>query len=87
MRSLLALEGAAAHWNHREDEDYYTQPGNLFRLMSPVQRQVLFDNTARSIAEAPREVQLRHIIHCLNADKAYAEGVAAALGISMGEVG
>lgn len=83
----LALEGAAAHWNHREDEDYYTQPGNLFRLMSPVQRQVLFDNTARSIAEAPREVQLRHIIHCLNADKAYAEGVAAALGISMGEVG
>lgn len=83
----LALEGAAAHWNHREDEDYYTQPGNLFRLMSPAQQQVLFDNTARSIAEAPREVQLRHIIHCLNADKAYAEGVAAALGISMGEVG
>lgn len=83
----LALEGAAAHWNHREDEDYYTQPGNLFRLMSPAQQQVLFDNTARSIAEAPREIQLRHIIHCLNADKAYAEGVAAALGISMGEVG
>lgn len=83
----LALEGAAAHWNHREDEDYYTQPGNLFRLMSSAQQQVLFDNTARSIAEAPREVQLRHIAHCLNADEAYAEGVAAALGISMDEVG
>ena len=32
----LALEGAADHWNFREDDDdYYTQPGLLFRLMSP----------------------------------------------------
>lgn len=83
----LALEGAAAHWNHHEDEDYYTQPGNLFRLMSPAQQQMLFDNTARAIGEASRESQLRHIIHCLNADRAYAEGVARALEIPMGEVG
>ncbi len=82
----LALEGTTTRWNNGEDEDYYTQPGNLFRLMNPAQRQALFDNTARSIVTAPREVQLRHIIHCLNADKAYAEGVASALGISLGEV-
>ena len=31
----LSLEGAADHWNHRVDEDYYTQPGLLFRLMTP----------------------------------------------------
>ena len=31
----LALEGAADHWDYREDDDYYTQPGLLFRLMSP----------------------------------------------------
>jgi len=35
----LSLEGAADHWNHREDTDYYTQPGLLFRLMSPAQQQ------------------------------------------------
>ena len=35
----LALEGAADHWNFREDDDdYYTQPGMLFRLMSPEQQ-------------------------------------------------
>ena len=61
----LALEGAADHWDHREDEDYYSQPGALFRLMSPAQQQVLFENTARSIGDAPREIQLRHIRNCL----------------------
>lgn len=31
----LGLDGAADHWNHREDDDdYYSQPGNLFRLMN-----------------------------------------------------
>lgn len=26
----LALEGAADHWNHRADDDYYSQPGAHF---------------------------------------------------------
>jgi catalase len=82
----LSLEGAADHWNHREDTDYYSQPGNLFRLMSPAQQKVLFENTARSIGEAPREIQLRHIRNCLKADPAYGEGVAKALGIPVSEV-
>ncbi len=77
----LELSGAAAHWDHREDDDYYSQPGVLFRQMSAQQQQVLFDNTARSVGGAPREIQLRHIQHCSKADPAYGEGVAAALGI------
>ncbi|MBK7674584.1 MAG: catalase [Candidatus Accumulibacter sp.] len=80
----LSLEGAADHWNHREDEDYYSQPGKLFRLMSQAQQQVLFENTARSIGDAPREIQLRHIRNCRLADPAYGEGVARALGIAAG---
>lgn len=32
----LSVEGAADHWNHRIDEDYYSQPGALYRLMSHV---------------------------------------------------
>jgi catalase len=82
----LALEGAADHWNHREDDDYYSQPGNLFRLMTADQQKVLFENTARAMGDAPREIKIRHIGNCLKADKAYGAGVAAALGISLDEV-
>ncbi len=82
----LSLEGAADHWNHRVDEDYYSQPGALFRLMSLAQRQVLFENTARAVGGAPKEVQLRHIDHCMKADPAYGLGVAKALGISESEL-
>jgi catalase len=75
----LALSGAADHWNHREDTDYYSQPGKLFRLMNKAQQKALFENTARSIGGATREIQLRHIANCLKADPAYAAGVKAAL--------
>ncbi|MCG3189186.1 MAG: Catalase [Burkholderiaceae bacterium] len=83
----LSVEGAADHWNHRTDTDYYSQPGALFRLMTPAQRQALFDNTARSLGDAPREIQLRHIDHCTKADPAYGAGVAKALGIPSSERG
>ncbi len=75
----LALEGAADHWNHRVDEDYYSQPGNLFRLMTPEKQQLLFENTARSLGGASKEIQQRHIANCSKADPAYGAGVAAAL--------
>jgi len=78
----LSIEGAADHWNHREDDDYYSQPRALFRLMTPAQQQVLFENTARSVGGAPSEIQLRHIENCTKADPAYGAGVARALGIS-----
>jgi catalase len=78
----LALNGAADHWNFREDDaDYYTQPGKLFRLMSPEQQQRLFENTARAMGDAPQEIKERHIAHCTKADPAYGAGVAKALGL------
>lgn len=83
----LALDGAADNWNHRDDDDdYYTQPGNLFRIMSPEQQQVLFENTARNMGDSPKEIKVRHIKNCLKADKAYGEGVAKAMDIPMNEV-
>jgi catalase len=83
----LDLEGAADHWNHREDnDDYYTQPGNLFRLMNPEQQKALFENTAQAMGDAPDEIKIRHIGNCMKADPAYGEGVANALGISMSKV-
>ncbi|MEG6520982.1 catalase [Desulfotomaculum sp. 1211_IL3151] len=83
----LALNGAADHWNFREDDDdYYTQPGKLFRLMNPEQQQALFGNTARAMGDAPKEIKIRHIGNCLKADPAYGRGVADALGIALDEV-
>ncbi|KAI1696514.1 catalase domain-containing protein [Ditylenchus destructor] len=71
----LALDGAAAHWDHRLDDDYFSQPGRLFRLMSEAQQQVLFENTARAIHGASDEVRERHIGNCTQADPAYGAGV------------
>jgi len=83
----LDLEGLADHWNHREDnDDYYSQPGNLFRLMNPEQQKALFENTARAMGDAPKEIKIRHIGNCMKADPDYGEGVAKALGIPMSEV-
>jgi len=82
----LNLEGAADHWNHRTDDDYYSQPGALFRLMTADKKELLFANTARAIGGAPREIQIRHIGNCLKADPAYGKGVADALGIPLGEL-
>jgi len=83
----LKLEGAADHWDFREDDsDYYTQPGKLFRLMKPVQKKALFENTARDISAAPGEIKIRHIRNCMKADRAYGEGVAKAIGIKLSEV-
>jgi len=83
----LKLKGDADHWNYREDDDdYYTQPGLLFRLMSAKQQKELFENTARSIGQAPMNIQLRHISNCMKADPVYGKGVAEALKIPMSKL-
>jgi len=79
----LRITGDAAHWDHREDTDYFSQPGQLFRLMSAHQQQALFSNTADALGGAQEFIQIRHIRNCSQADPAYGRGVAAALGLSM----
>jgi catalase len=78
----LSLEGAADHWDHRVDDDHYEQPGNLFRLLTPEKKQLLFENTARQVGGADVEIQKRHIANCTKADPAYGAGVAKALGLT-----
>ena len=77
----LSVEGMADHWNHREDGDYFSQAGNLFRLMKADEQQRLFENTARAMGDAPEEIKRRHIANCTQADPAYGAGVARALGL------
>ncbi len=66
-----------------DDADYYTQPGKLFRNMTPEQQLVLFENTARNMGDASLQVKYRHIVHCYMADPDYGRGVAEALGLDI----
>jgi catalase len=75
----LEITGAAAHWDHRVDEDHSQQPGDLFRKMNAAQKQALFENTARQVGNASKHVQERHVANCAKADADYGKGVANAL--------
>ncbi len=76
----LAVGAVADRFNYREDDDnYYEQPGILFRNMTPEQQQVLFENTARAINGASEATIERHIANCTKADPAYGEGVRKAI--------
>lgn len=74
-------------YDFREDDsDYYTQPGELFRAMTPDQQQVLFENTARNMGDSTLQIKHRHIYNCYQADPRYGEGVAKALEIDISTV-
>lgn len=76
----LKINGDADHWNFREDdEDYYSQPGALFRSMNDEQKQRLFDTTAAELGDAPDFIKQRHVENCRKADPAYGEGVEKAI--------
>ncbi len=79
--------GDVYRYDFREDDnDYFTQPGMLFRAMTDDQKQVLFDNTARNMGDSTLQIKHRHIYHCYMADPAYGKGVANSLGIDINEV-
>ena len=75
----LTISGAAAPWDHRVDDDHWQQPGDLFRKMNAAQKQALFDNTARQVGRASKQIQERHVANCAKADPVYGKGVAEAL--------
>jgi catalase len=75
----MPIEGEAAHWDHHVDDDYWEQPGNLFRKMTPDQQRALFENTARAMGDAKPHIKQRHIDNCAKADPAYGKGVADAI--------
>ncbi|KUZ59020.1 catalase [Burkholderia ubonensis] len=71
--------GAVDRYDHREDDDYYSQPAALFRLFDAGQRARLFGNIARHIAGVPAEIVQRQLDHFHRVDSAYAAGVRDAI--------
>ena len=70
----------------QQTTDDFVQVGNFFRILTPRQRQALFDNTARSLYGLSSDLKLRHTLNCLRADIAYGQGIANALGIPLSKL-
>lgn len=79
----LSISGDADRYNHRDGNDDYRQPGDLFRLMAPDAQQRLFQNIAEAMAGVPEHIIQRQLAHFYKADPAYGEGVARALGLEL----
>lgn len=75
----LTLEGAADHWNHREDTDYFSQPRKLYELLSDEEHQRMFQRIAGDMKDVPAFIQQRQIGLFSEVHPDYGAGVAAAL--------
>ena len=72
---------AADRYSHRDEDDHYSQPGALFRLMSPAQQQLLIDAIAGSMAGVARPgIIERQLVHFRRVDARLEHGIAAKLG-------
>jgi catalase len=80
------ITGSVDRHNHRSDGDYYTQPGNLYRLMTRDAQERLVGNIVASMGSVPHEIQERQIRHFYKADPNWGRGVAEGLGLRAEEV-
>ncbi len=72
----LDLDGTAFNFNHREDKDYYSQPGDLFRLLPKDEQQRLMQNVAEAMDGVPENIQVRAVARFYQADKDCGLGIA-----------
>ncbi|WP_029420398.1 catalase [Alicyclobacillus macrosporangiidus] len=76
----LAVSGYATSHRYPQD-DHYTQPGDLYRLLDPQEKADLIDNIVASLKHARQDIQLRMIEHFRKADEEYGARVAEGLGL------
>jgi catalase len=72
----LKLSGDADRFDHRNGNDDYTQPGNLFRLFSSEQKNRLFQNIAAAMQGVPEAIKRRQVALFTRCDAEYGAGVA-----------
>jgi catalase len=81
----LKISGDADRYDPREGADDFAQPGALFHLMNPSQKEQLFSNLAAGMQGVPERIQVRQLVHFYKTDPDYGRGVAAKLGLDMGK--
>ena len=77
----MRISGDADRYNHREGNDDYKQPGDLFRLLSPDSREQLMANVRDAMQGVPMDIVLHQVEHFYRADPAYGIGVATRMGL------
>lgn len=82
----LRLDGDAWNYDHRTDKDYYSQPGDLYRLLPEDEKARLICNVVESITGVPEFIQLRATARFYQADRNCGLGIAAKLGISINDL-
>ncbi len=79
----LALTGDADRYDHRQDNDDYTQAGNLFRIMPADEQNRLMDTIAGAMEGVPVDIIQRQLGHFRAADADYGNGIAQRLGLEL----
>lgn len=76
-----ALSGNADRYDHRQvdGDDYYTQPGNLYRLLPDDEKERLTANIAGALAGVPNATIERMMVHFAKADPDYAKRISGKL--------
>jgi catalase len=84
------LDSSVADWYNRNAEgenDHYTQPGDLFRLMTDAEKKNTIGNIVGSMSGIGTEKRLeiinRQLCHFFRADAALGMAVAKGLGVNV----
>ncbi|CAH0991334.1 Catalase [Sinobacterium norvegicum] len=76
---MPVLEDAWIGYHDQSEEDYYSQAGDLYRLMSESQKQQLIGNIVGGLSQATESVQQRMIAQYQRADEDYGLRIKNAL--------
>jgi len=82
----LILEGDAFTYDHRSDTDYYTQPGDLYRLVPEDEKKRIASNVAEAMAGAPEDILVKAISNFYQADERCGTDIAAQVGIDIAKI-
>src|SRR5690606_14421287 len=74
----LRISGDADRYNHRDGNDDYRQPRDLFNLFDADQKARLFSNLAAAMDGVPDEIIDRQLVHFDLIAREYGDGIRAA---------
>ena len=80
------MEGEVKRYNKYDGDNWWYQPGDLYRLLEPDKKDQLIDNTVNNIKPVTNNIKYRHAAHCYIADKEYGERIAKGLDLNLQKV-
>ncbi len=78
------IRGMGSHY--QQDKDYYTQPGDLYRLVPEDEKMRIHTNVATAMEGVPMNIKVRVAARFYQADERCGKGIAEAAGLDMNEV-